>query len=69
MVASYAEDQLVTTNPEQLLELEAERRAFEQELETRQAESAGVPNEEKKRQEILETTRAEGEALEGQLES
>ncbi len=69
VVASYAEDQLVTTNPEQLLELEAERRAFEQELETRQAESAGVPNEEKKRQEILETTRAEGEALEGQLES
>lgn len=67
VVASYAEDQLVTTNPEQLLELEAERRAFEQELETRQAEGAGVGDEEKKRQELIEKTRAEGEALEGQL--
>ena len=68
VVASYAEDQLVTTNPAQLLELEAERRAFEQELETRQAEGAGVADEEAKRQEIVEKTRAEGEVLEGQLE-
>ena len=29
VVASYAEDQIVTTNPQQLLEMEKERKAFE----------------------------------------
>lgn len=67
VVASYAEDQLVTTNPQQLLELEAERRAFEDQLAEQQAAAAGVTDEESAREEILKETRAEGEVLKESL--
>ncbi|MFH1047866.1 MAG: DUF87 domain-containing protein [Patescibacteria group bacterium] len=39
VVASYAEDQIVTTNPQQLLEIEAAKREYEQQL--MQAENQG----------------------------
>ncbi|MBI2476909.1 DUF87 domain-containing protein [Candidatus Uhrbacteria bacterium] len=68
VVASYAEDQLVTTNPQQLLELESERLAFEQKLAEDQAAKAGVSDEEGARADILDKTRVAGEALKEQLQ-
>ncbi len=67
VVASYAEDQLVTTNPQQLLELENERREFEEKLAEQQELKAGVSDAGQKRDEIMSETRAEGEELKGQL--
>ncbi|HBU27683.1 TPA: conjugal transfer protein TraC [Candidatus Uhrbacteria bacterium] len=63
VVASYAEDKLVTTNPQQLLELEAQRRQFEQELEEEQALEKGIVNQEVAKEEIEEEIAAEGEGL------
>lgn len=42
VVASYTEDQIVTTNPEQLLEIEKARKEFEAELSEQQATQASA---------------------------
>ena len=41
VVASYTEDQLITSDPRQLLEIEEEKRRFAQERDAREAEVAG----------------------------
>ena len=41
IVASYTEDQLITTDPQQLLEIEAAKKEFEEELSREQLKSAG----------------------------
>ncbi|MEK7094890.1 MAG: hypothetical protein AAB886_02170, partial [Patescibacteria group bacterium] len=69
IVASYAEDRLVTTNPEQLLELERERRAFEEKLAVEQAEKAGVRDENALKEKIEEEVSDKGEELIGTLKS
>lgn len=63
VVASYAEDKLVTTNPEQLLELEEERRKFEEGLAAQEAQQEGIQNTEAAKQEIEEEIAEEGEGL------
>jgi type IV secretory pathway VirB4 component len=40
VVASYTEDQIVTTNPQQLLEIEKAKKEYEAELETQQKDAA-----------------------------
>lgn len=69
IVASYAEDQLVTTNPQQLLELERERRSFEEKLALEQAAKAGMNNEQEAKQEMVAEVGAAGEALTKSLEN
>lgn len=69
VVASYAEDKLVTTNPEQLLELENERRAFEAELDEKEKQDEGIVNEEAAKQEIEAEISDEGEDLVSSLKS
>jgi len=69
VVASYAEDKLVTTNPQQLLELEAQRRQFEQELASEQASQQGIVDEEVAKKELEETIADEGEGLVDSLAS
>lgn len=68
VVASYAEDQLVTTNPGQLLELESERRQFEEELADKQNQDAGVADEGVAKAKIEEAIKSEGEALTEELD-
>lgn len=63
VVASYAEDKLVTTNPGQLLELEAQRRAFEADLAEEQAQAEGIVDEQQAKQEIESDIAEEGEGL------
>ena len=43
IVASYAEDQVVTTNPQQLLEIEQAKKQYEQELLEAQAGGEAPP--------------------------
>ena len=40
--ASYTEDQIITTNPQQLLEIEASKRAFEAELAAEEEAAAQI---------------------------
>ena len=40
--ASYTEDQIITTNPQQLLEIEASKRAFEAELSAQEEAAAQI---------------------------
>jgi conjugal transfer ATP-binding protein TraC len=66
VVASYTEDQIVTTNPQQLLEIEAAKKEFEAELE---AELAGGTQEEgpvelEPKVEVSPTSQAESEEQE-----
>jgi type IV secretory pathway VirB4 component len=68
VVASYAEDQLVTTNPQQLLELEKERRAFEEKLAIQQAAKAGMANEGEAAKEMAEQVGEAGKELEKTLD-
>lgn len=69
VVASYAEDKLITTNPEQLLEIERERRGFEEELAQKEASQEGVVDTEAKKQEIEAEISEEGEQLIDTLKS
>lgn len=69
VVASYAEDKLVTTNPEQLLELEAERRKFEKDLAAEESQQEGIADEQQAKQQIESEIADEGEDLVGSLKS
>ena len=43
VIASYTEDQLVTTNPQQLLEIEAAKEEFERKLSEKQPDAQEQP--------------------------
>ncbi len=68
VVASYQEDRLVTTNPEQLLEMEGERRSFEEDLAAQEAQSVGIVDTEEAKKAIEKDIVEEGEALTGELQ-
>lgn len=75
VVASYTEDQLVTTNPQQLLEIEAARKEFEEKVASAQNQSdeAAVQTEVKKNTEentspSVVSPQASGEAAEAEAE-
>ncbi|NQV12631.1 DUF87 domain-containing protein [Candidatus Uhrbacteria bacterium] len=68
VVASYVEDQIVTTNPEQLLEMEGERREFEEELKGKELAEAGVVDDDEAKRQIEAEIAEEGAALEQSLE-
>ncbi|HJN84742.1 MAG TPA: DUF87 domain-containing protein [Patescibacteria group bacterium] len=68
VVASYLEDKIVTTNPEQLLEMEGERREFEGELEEKESADAGVVDKDAEKSKIESGIAEEGAALEQSLD-
>ena len=78
IVASYTEDQIVTTNPAQLLEIEKEKKEFEAEMAASEAEGAskpgagkpgaGKPEEVKTEAEPTAEAKAEGDKLRDSLE-
>ena len=43
VVASYTEDQIVTTNPQQLLDIERAKKEFEEQMEAQDVEERGEP--------------------------
>jgi hypothetical protein len=68
VVASYTEDQIVTTNPQQLLEIEQARRAFEAKL--AEAEAAASPTSavsEPDTRALKHTGKAEADRIRGDL--
>ncbi len=69
VVASYAEDKLVTTNPQQLLELEQQRRAFEQQRAEEEAAKAGIADTTAAKKEIEAEIADEGQNLVQSLKS
>ena len=69
VVASYAEDKLVTTNPQQLLELEQQRKAFEQQRAEEEAAKVGMVDTRAAKEKIESEIAEEGETLVQSLKS
>ncbi|MEK7108193.1 MAG: DUF87 domain-containing protein [Patescibacteria group bacterium] len=69
VVASYAEDKLVTTNPQQLLELEQQRKAFEQQRAEEEAAKVGIVDTRAAKEKIESEIAEEGEDLVQSLKS